>query len=49
MIKFLIKTFRQLLPMTDKEYTYQYLVQSVDNVDLERQMKDLDRMNIRSY
>lgn len=41
-----IKTFK---PLTEKERAYIYLSESVDHVDLERRIKELDRLGYRYY
>lgn len=46
MFKAILSLFKRV---DDKAYAYKYLSESVDHVDLERRMKELDQRGIRWY
>ena len=46
----MLKMLKNLFKQSDsKEYAYKYLSESVDHIDLERRIKELDQRGIRWY
>lgn len=49
MIKSIMKSLRNMRPMSDIEYAEWYLNQSTNVIDLENRMRDLERKGIMQY